>query len=64
MIETIVEIVDAELIEDPVYVVMGKIPLDRVKTLLGKLHSVTSSKHRGSQVSREGESLLHKFMHR
>ena len=48
-IEAVVEIVDAdliedaELIEDTEYLSMGKTPGDRVKTLLGKLHSITSS---------------------
>ena len=39
-IEAVVEIVDAELIEDKEYATMGKTPADRVKTLLGKLDSV------------------------
>ena len=43
-IETIVEIVDAELMEDIQYLSMGKTPADRVKTLLGKLDSVRRSK--------------------
>lgn len=60
-IEAIVEIVDAELIEDQEYFSMGDKPADRVKTLLGKLHSLTSSKNRGSQVSGKGKSLLRKF---
>ena len=33
-----------------------------MKTLLGKLHSITSSKNRGSQVSKEAEQLLNKFV--
>ena len=64
-IETIegnVEMVDAELIEDKEYASMGKKPADRVKALLGKLHSITSSKNRGSQVSKEAEQLLNKFV--
>ena len=36
-IEAIVDIVDAELIEDKEYASMGKNPAERVKTLLGKL---------------------------
>ena len=60
-IEAVVEIVDAELIEDKEYAAMGKTPADRMKTLLGKLHSLTSSKNRGSQVSGKGKSLLRKF---
>ena len=41
-LEAIVEIVDAELIEDKEYLSMGDKPADRVKTLLGKLDSVRS----------------------
>jgi len=64
-IETIegnVEMVDAELIEDKEYASMGKKPADRVKVLLGKLHSITNSKDRGSKVSKENEALLNKFV--
>jgi len=50
-IETIVEIVDAELIEDKEYLSMGDNPADRVKTLLGKVDSVRGSQKRGSEVS-------------
>ncbi|MBL7203210.1 MAG: ParB N-terminal domain-containing protein [Desulfobacteraceae bacterium] len=60
-LSAIVEIADAELIEDKEYAAMGKTPADRMKTLLGKLHSLTSSKNRGSQVSGKGKSLLRKF---
>ncbi len=35
---------------------------DRVKTLLGKLDSVRSSKERGSSVSSKSKVLFHKFM--
>ncbi len=63
-IETIegnVEMVDAELIEDREYASMGEKTADRVKALLGKLHSITNSKERGSKVSKEKEALLGKF---
>jgi len=43
-IEAIVEIMDAELVEDEEYAAMGKKPADRVKTLLAKLDSVRRSK--------------------
>jgi len=33
-----------------------------VKALLGKLHSITNSKDRGSKVSKENEALLNKFV--
>ncbi|MBW2575501.1 MAG: ParB/RepB/Spo0J family partition protein, partial [Deltaproteobacteria bacterium] len=59
-IEAIVEIVDAELIEDKQYAAMGKNPADRVKTLLGKLDSVRRSQERGSSVSKQSKSLSHK----
>ena len=67
-IEAFVEIVDAdliedaELIEDTEYLSMGKTPGDRVKTLLGKLHSITSSQIRGSKVSKKAELLFNKFV--
>ncbi len=61
-VEAIVELLDAELIEDKQYASMGKNPADRVKTLLGKLDSVRASKERGSSVSRQSKSLSHKFM--
>ena len=61
-IEAIVEIVDADLIDNRAYGAMGTSPVDRVAALLGKLHAITNSKDRGSQVSREGELLLDKFI--
>ncbi len=60
-IEAIVEIVDAELIEDVEYPSMGRKPVDRVKAVSGRLHSTISSKNRGSQVSKKAELLLSKF---
>ena len=68
MIEAIVEIVDADLIEDvelsedKEYASMGKKPADRVKTLLGKLHSISISKKRGSKASKNAELLFNKFV--
>ncbi len=41
---------------------MGKKPADLVKTLLGKLDLVRSSKERGSNVSSKSKVLFHKFM--
>ena len=52
------EIVDAELIEDKEYALFGSKPANRVKKLLGKLHSATRSKNRGSKVSKKGNLLL------
>jgi len=61
-IEAIVDIVDAELIEDKEYASMGKNPADRVKTLLAKLDSVRSSQERGSEVSSPSKAQFHKFV--
>ncbi len=54
--------VDAELIEDKEYASMGKKPADRMKALLGKLHSITNSKNRGSKISKEAELMFNKFV--
>ena len=53
---------DEELIEYKEYASMGKNPADRVKTLLGELHSITISKNRGSKISKEVELLFNKFV--
>ncbi len=63
-IEAIVDIVDAELIEDKEYASMGKTPADRVKTLLGKLDSMRRSKERGYDVSEEVRHTSNKFVGR
>jgi hypothetical protein len=60
--KTIVKLVNAELIGDKEYGSMGKNPVDRMKTLLGKLDSVRSSQDRGSKVSSQSKKLFHKFM--
>jgi len=54
-IEAIVEIVDAELMEDIQYLSMGEKPADRVKTLLGKLDSVRRSEELGHEVASEAK---------
>jgi len=41
---------------------MGKNPPDRVKALLGRLHSITISKNRGSKISKTAELLFNKFV--
>ena len=41
---------------------MGDTPEGRVKKLLGKLHSITTSKKRGSKVAKNCDLLLHNFM--
>ena len=56
------ELVDADLIEDKQYASMGKNPADRVKTLLGKLHSAKISQTRGSVMTKEVELLFNKFV--
>ena len=61
-IEAIVEIVDAELMEDIQYLSMGKTPADRVKTLLGKLDSVRRSKELGYEIAPQARLTSHKFM--
>ncbi len=61
-IEAVVEIVDAELIEDKEYATMGKTPADRVKTLLGKLDSVRRSEERRSKITQEAKHLSNKFV--
>ena len=63
-IEAIVDIVDAELIEDIEYLSMGEKPADRVKTLLGKLDSMRRSKERGYDVSEEVRHTSNKFVGR
>ncbi len=61
-IEAIVEIVDAELMEDIQYLSMGKTPADRVKTLLGKLDSVRRSKELGYEIAPQARLTSHKFV--
>ena len=61
-IEAVVEIVDPELIGDQQYASMGKNPVDRVKALLGKLHSLSISKKRGPKVSKKADLLFNKFI--
>jgi ParB/RepB/Spo0J family partition protein len=63
-IEAVVEIVDAELIEDKEYASMGKNAADRVKTLLGKLKSMRRSIERRYTVSEESRHTSHKFVRR
>jgi len=63
-IEGVVEMVDADLIEDKEYASMGKKPADRVKTLLGKLKASRRGRERGYNPSRELSHTAHKFMRR
>ena len=52
---------DSQLRGDDEYDAMGANSLDRAQALLGKSHSITISKNRGSKVSQKGELLLRKF---
>ena len=61
-IETVVDFVDAELIEDREYASMGKNPVDRMKTLLGKLDSVRRSEEGGYEVSKQAKLTSNKFI--
>ncbi|MBT5970472.1 DNA methyltransferase [Desulfobacula sp.] len=61
-IEATTEIIDVEMGKNPEYLTVGKTPIERVHKLLSKLHSIRVSKGRGSQVSKEAEALLHKFV--
>ncbi|MGD9161633.1 MAG: ParB/RepB/Spo0J family partition protein [Desulfobacteraceae bacterium] len=60
-IETIVDLVDAELCEDDEYCLMGESAALRVKNLLGKLDSMRRSSDRGSYISKESMHLSGKF---
>jgi len=64
MIEAIVESVDAELIEDKAYVIMGKTPLERVKTVLRKIDSARRSRERGFSPEKKTEETSNKFIRR
>lgn len=61
-IETIVDLIDAELCEDGEYCLMGESAPLRVKNLLAKLDSIQRSRIRGSDISKELIHLSHKFM--
>ncbi len=63
-IEAVVEIIDAELIEDKQYAAMGKSPADRVKPLLGTIDSVRRSRERGFNPAKEAKQTSHKFVGR
>ena len=55
-IEGMVELVDAQLIKDKQYALMGNSPANRVKALLGKLKATRRSKERGYNPSK---ALIH-----
>ncbi len=63
-IETVVEVVDAELIEDKAYVAMGKTFLEWVKTVLRKIDSARRSRERGFSPEKKTEEASNKFIRR
>ena len=64
MIETIVEIVDEELIEDNEYASLCKMPTDRVRTILRKIDSVRRSRERGFNPAKKAKQTSIKFVRR
>jgi ParB family chromosome partitioning protein len=63
-IETNVVMVDMELIDDEEYAAMGEQPVERVRTLLGKLDTAKRNQERGFNVNPEIERTSHKFVRR
>jgi len=63
-IETIVEIVDADLIVDKEYASLGKTLAHRVKALLDRLDSVRRSQQGGYEVTDTARGTSHKFVGR
>jgi len=63
-VEYMVDIVDSELIRDKEYASMGKEPVDRVKTLLGKLKASEHIQIRGYNIGNDLVYTAHKFMRR
>jgi len=63
-IEAIVEMIDAELIEDKAYVAAGKTPLDRVKTVLRKIDSAKRGTERGFISKDVTKETSNKFVRR
>lgn len=61
-VEALVELIDAELIEDPEYAALGCAPEERVRELLGALQAVDTNGTAGRSVSRRASELTHKFM--
>lgn len=63
-IEAIVEVIDAELIEDRDYAAMGATPLDRVKIVLRKIDSDRRSTERGFSSKNVTKERSNKFIRR
>ena len=53
---------DAELIKDQEYSIMGRTPVDRVKALLGKLNSIRRSEQGGYEISDKAKTTSLNFM--
>lgn len=63
-VEAIVDMVDAELIEDDEYARTAVTPVDRVKTLLGRMHAVEVNRERGADIREEALRFVGKFTHK
>jgi len=61
-VHAIVEMVDAELIEDFEYGGMGETPVERVGKLLKQMASASNSRSRGSTPRQDGKQLLNNFV--
>jgi len=61
-IEAIVDIVDAELIENKDYAALDNSPEKRVRKLLSQLDSVRRNEHRKYQRSSDSKKMSHKFV--
>jgi ParB/RepB/Spo0J family partition protein len=61
-IEATVEIIDAEMEKDALYLTVGKTPLERVHNLLSKLDSIRRSRERGSLVSKDDSHLSNTYI--
>jgi DNA modification methylase len=60
--ESIIDLIDSELVEDVEYAKTGKEPTERVKWLLGRLDAVEVSRDRGSEVNAKAMQLFNKFV--
>jgi len=61
-IEATIEIIDVEMGKEPVYLTVGKTPLERVVKLLTKLYSIRVSKNMGSLISKATDDRFHKYV--
>jgi 16S rRNA G966 N2-methylase RsmD len=63
-VDAIIDMVDAELIEDDEYSTLAKTPQNRVKSLLGRMHAVQVNIERGAEIRREAFDFVGKFTHK